>query len=213
MTHTIFLWIHIAAGSIALITGGIAAFAEKGGKLHLRSGRYFAFAMAITAISAVLLSILNYNPFLLSIGFFTAYLVGSGYLWAQRIPLKRRHLMGRYIGVAGIFTALGMFYVAISFTVLNVVLLVFGSILAIFSISDAFRQSPPKNPIALHGGRMGGAYIAATTAFLVVNVEWAIVAWLLPTAIGSPLITYALWKYGKRREKPVKSKNESASIS
>jgi len=199
MTHTVFLWIHIIAGSVALIIGGIAALAEKGGKLHLRTGFYFAVAMAITAISAVVLSILNYNPFLLSIGFFTAYLVGSGYLWAQRIPLARRHVLGRYIGAAGIITAIGMFYTAIDGSSWNVVLLVFGSILAIFSGSDAFRQKPPKNPIALHGGRMGGAYIAATTAFLVVNVEWTVVAWLLPTAIGSPLIAISLRRFAKRR--------------
>jgi len=200
MTHTVFLWIHIAAGSLALIAGGISAFAAKGSPLHLRSGRYFVISMAITAISALVLSVLNYNPFLLSIAFFTAYLIGSGYLWAQRIPLARRHLIGRRVGVLGLLTAAGMFYTAIDGTSWNVVLLVFGSILAVMSGADAFRQKPPKNPIALHGGRMGGAYIAATTAFLVVNVEWGVLGWLLPTAIGSPLIAYGLARYGKRKE-------------
>lgn len=199
MTHTIFLWIHIAAGSFALIAGGIAAIAEKGGPLHLRSGRYFALAMGITALSAILLSILRFNPFLLSIGFFTAYLTGCGYLWAQRIPLSRRHLIGKRLGILGLLTAAGMYYVAFAFPVLNVVLLVFGTILAAMSGADTFRQKVPKNPIALHGGRMGGAYIAATTAFLVVNVEWGVLPWLLPTVVGSPLIAIGIRRYAKRK--------------
>ncbi len=198
MTQTIFLWIHIAVGSIALLAGGIAAFAVKGSSLHKRSGRFFAMSMALTAVSAIALSIMNYNPFLLSIGFFTAYLVGSGYLWAQRMPLQRRYRMGRYIGMAGVLTAAGMFYVALSYPVMSVVLLVFGGILLFMAGADALRRKPPKNPIALHGGRMGGAYIAATTAFLVVNVEWTIAAWLLPTVVGSPLIAIGIRRYAKR---------------
>ena len=201
MTHTIFLWIHIAAGSFALISGGIAALAEKGGSLHLRSGRYFALAMGITAVSAVALSILNFNPFMLSIGFFTAYLTGGGYLWALRIPLQRRHAIGKRVGILGLITAAGMLYLAFSGSGINVVLLVFGSILTGLAGADAFRQKIPKNPVALHGGRMGGAYIAATTAFLVVNVQWGAVGWLLPTVIGSPLIAFALRKYARRRNR------------
>jgi hypothetical protein len=55
---------------------------------------------------------------------------------------------------------------------------------------------------------MGGAYIAASTAFLVVNVEWGVVGWLLPTAIGSPLIAFALRKYRKRRKQPAAGRAE-----
>jgi hypothetical protein len=43
---------------------------------------------------------------------------------------------------------------------------------------------------------MGGSYISAVTAFVVVNFQFqpGFVLWLLPTAIGSPLIAMAIRK-------------------
>jgi hypothetical protein len=52
-----------------------------------------------------------------------------------------------------------------------------------------------------HITRMMGAMIASYTAFLVVNVKMqpAWVLWLLPTLIGSGLITYYLRKFAPKK--------------
>jgi hypothetical protein len=51
-----------------------------------------------------------------------------------------------------------------------------------------------------HIAAMCGGYIATVTAFVVVNVQmnpgW--VPWLLPTAIGTPLIMRTIRKYKKQ---------------
>ena len=49
-----------------------------------------------------------------------------------------------------------------------------------------------KDRIVLHLNRMGGASIATLTAVFVVNVQTspAVIAWLLPTVVGTPLIIY-----------------------
>ncbi len=195
MTAQILLFIHIAAGTIALLSGGIAAFAKKGSKPHVLPGRIFATSMAITACSALALSILRPNTFLLAVGFFTLYLTGSGWLWARRIPLNRRASMGRYFGYFGLATALYMLYSAYTPGRINVVLLVFAAILLGMAGFDAFRRQRPKAPLELHGARMGGAYIAAFTAFVVVNIDFGIWGWLGPTIVGSALITLGIRRY------------------
>ncbi len=201
MIAQILLILHIAAGSLALLSGGVAAFAAKGGKLHTRLGRVFAFAMLVTAVFAVALSIIRPNTFLLAVGFFTLYLTGSGWLWARRIPLDRRAKLGRYVGYFGLATALYMLYAAYNPPAINIVLIVFAGILLSMASFDAFRKSRPKTPLALHGARMGGAYIAAFTAFVVVNIDLGIWGWLAPTVVGSPLITLGIWRYNNRKTK------------
>ena len=38
---TILMWIHIAGGSLALLSGAAAITARKGGPLHARAGTWF----------------------------------------------------------------------------------------------------------------------------------------------------------------------------
>jgi hypothetical protein len=58
--------------------------------------------------------------------------------------------------------------------------------------------------LLMHLQRMMGAYIASTTAFLVVNAKYlpfefpGFVFWLLPTAILTPLIIIWSKKYSKK---------------
>lgn len=205
MTATILLVIHIAGGTIALIAGGLAAFSAKGNKLHILSGRLFAIAMLFTAFSAIALSTMRSNYFLLAIGFFTFYLVGSGWLWAQRIPLVQREKMARWMGYFGLSASAYMLHVAYEPESINIVLVVFALIMLSMAIADAFRKKRPKDPLTLHGARMGGAYIAAFTAFVVVNIDLGVWGWLGPTLIGSPLIALGLRKYGRRKKNQGKS--------
>ena len=49
-----------------------------------------------------------------------------------------------------------------------------------------------KERIRLHGIFMGAGTISTVTAFSLTAIGGGIVIWLLPTAIGSPLISYTL---------------------
>jgi hypothetical protein len=77
------------------------------------------------------------------------------------------------------------------------VLIVFGSIAALMCLQDFRNYGAPARLklrwLTTHLQRMTGSYIAALTAFLVVNNTFlpAVVAWLLPTVVLTPLIT--LW--------------------
>ena len=87
------------------------------------------------------------------------------------------------------------------------VLSVFGTILLRFTIKDFSMYAQPGNfqPknrkwLILHIGQMSGAYIATVTAFLLNNFHihppW--VLWLLPTAVGIPLIIIASRNWTKK---------------
>ena len=85
---------------------------------------------------------------------------------------------------------------------IGVAALTFGGIGSIFLATDIknFIKGPKEKMHwwFTHLGSMSGSYIAATTAFLVVNIQlpqfnWTL--WLLPTLIGSILIVRAIRKY------------------
>ena len=82
----------------------------------------------------------------------------------------------------------------------NIVLTVFGVILAGFTITDTYhyikKEYLLKKRLARHISRMMGSYIAAVTAFLVVNLQFepAWVLWLLPTALLTPVLIYFIRK-------------------
>jgi len=200
MTIQILLIAHIVLGAIALIAGGVAAFSKKGNNFHRKSGKIFAVSMLLCALAAIALSTLKPNPFLFGIGLFTIYLVGSGWIWSFRTRQKLKESVAKYIGIFGLFAAAYLLFISFSGNGVNVVSAVFGSLMLVLSSTDIFRKLPPHKNMARHGGRMGGAYIAAFTAFLVVNIDFLppLMVWLLPTAIGTPLIIIGIGRWESR---------------
>ena len=71
---TILLLIHIAFGSVALLTAALAFLTEKGPKFHAKVGRIYALAMIGVGLSAVALWLLGSTDFLLFIAFFSTYM-------------------------------------------------------------------------------------------------------------------------------------------
>jgi len=194
------LYLHIAAGFIALAAGLAAAFFGKGSKRHTAAGRLFGFSMGLAALFAIALALWHPNPFLLGIGFFTLYLVSSGWVWIRRIPFISKVKIGKAIGIIGILSAGYMLSVGLRLSSGGVILYVFAGILTLFALSDLFVKTDPKKTAAKHGGRMGGALIAAITAFMATNVYFlpAMVVWLGPTIIGTPMIVLGIRKYYKK---------------
>jgi uncharacterized membrane protein len=103
--------LHIIAGAVALLSGGVALFALKGGKLHRKSGIIFVSAMLVmSAIGGVTATMKHYrlngqllNPQWSSViaGALTFYLVLTGFL-----TVRRRAEGSHWINASAMFIAL-----------------------------------------------------------------------------------------------------------
>ena len=210
----IFLPLHIVAGTAALLTGTVNILRKKGDPLHQRVGRIFFISMMLVGASALLLSVLHPNAFLFIVGVFTIYLVGT----AKRYLSLKDLAHGQKPGAIDLSLTIGMLVFGLAFLgygalllwqggAFGVVLLVFGS-LALRMVYSDFNNFRGRTKYAntwllVHLQRMIGGYIAAMTAFLVVNVQDTripgFVFWLLPTAILVPLIFRWSRHYGAPR--------------
>jgi len=199
-THKIFLFIHIVFGGMALATGLVAILSKKGNRIHRGGGKIFVGSMILTSVSAVILSFINPNPFLMAIGFFSLYLTLAGWIWALRLKEEIRMVWNKRVSVLGVLISIFMLYQAFANGKLNLVLLVFGIIQLVLAASGLFQKADRKKNIPRHVARIGGAYIATVTAFLVVNVDFlpGLILWLAPTVLGTILISVAITKWIKR---------------
>jgi len=197
----ILLVIHIIAGSIGLITGTINITRKKGDKLHKNVGLFFLYGMIINGIAGLLMTLIHSNPFLFIVGIFSIYMAATG----QRYLSLKGLLKGEKAKnidwiLSAIMLLFGIGFVIYGILILfssnnfGIVLLVFGFI-SISMVYQDFKNYKGKNSIKnfwllVHIQRMIGSYIAAATAFLVVNNTFlpAVVAWLLPTVLLVPLI-------------------------
>ena len=77
-------WMHIAAGSIALPAGAIAALAPKGRRLHSTAGTWFAVSMLVLGVTASILAWLTAQSGLGLGGLLTCYFVATSWVAARR---------------------------------------------------------------------------------------------------------------------------------
>lgn len=199
----LFLPLHIAAGTTGLLTGTVNILRKKGDPLHQRVGRIFFYSMMVVGASALLLSVLHRNAFLFIVGVFTIYLVGT----AQRYLSLKGLAKGQKPGPIDLALSIGMLFFGLAFLVYGALLLwrgaSFGAVLLVFGTIGSLMVKGDFNNyrgqakyaniwLLVHLQRMLGGYIAAMTAFFVVNVNNTgvpgIVAWLLPTAVFVPFI-------------------------
>jgi uncharacterized membrane protein len=201
----ILLIIHIIGGATGLITGTINLIRRKGDKFHKLIGKIFTYGMLTTGFSALVLAILRENYFLFIVGVFTIYLVGTGNRYIRLKSLghtQRTSALDWIITVGMLLTGLGFIGLGIRLLLLRnnfgIVLIVFGIVGLLFvsrDFSNYKGKFKAKNYWLLsHIQRMTGGYIAAMTAFLVVNAQYfpeeisPVIFWLLPTVILTPLI-------------------------
>jgi uncharacterized membrane protein len=77
--------LHIGGGAIALVSGAVAVFARKGGRLHRRAGTVFAASMFVMAIFAVYLAFAMPGQLVnVFIGIFAFYLVATAWMTVRR---------------------------------------------------------------------------------------------------------------------------------
>lgn len=217
MTH-ILLIIHIVAGFAALAAGFIAIITKKGNGWHIWSGRIYFWSMVLVSITALFLSVVRPNLFLLFISLFSFYLTWSGYQsirWKNKPLPAGIHIFNKLL--VPLFFVTGVIMIGLSLATLlgvirhqllqqsSIVLLVFGMIFAIFTARDlslrvGWMSRSKFQWMFDHIQGMLAAYIATFTAFLVVNVTFLpmVVVWLAPTVIGTPLIAYWVRKFKQK---------------
>ena len=188
LTQTI-LSIHIASGFTALTTGFFSMLNRKGGKNHRLTGKIFFGAMTGVFITAVVLSILKPNPFLFLVGFFSYYLACSGYraLYLKTHDLnKKPAAIDWIIGVAGMLAGIALLVFSLywfqSRGYWGLVPLTFGSFCLTTALNDfrnIYGAENKQHRLMSHGSRMGGAFAATVTAFIVVNFTLGAYTWVL----------------------------------
>ena len=195
------LAIHILAGTIALLCAALAVSSEKGKKFHVFSGRTYFWCMVGIFLTAIPMSIINSNIFLLLIAIFSFYLAFAGMRFAKN--RKGTATTIDWIAVSlMILSGLGMWALSIIYFINDnsqyITVLVFGFIALALGYGDyrshKNKAAKGKERIAKHLTNMMAGTIAVITAVLVVNVNiepiW--IWWLLPTAVITPIIFY--WK-------------------
>lgn len=211
----ILLVIHIIAGSIGLFTGTINIIRKKGDTTHRLVGKFFLYGMLINAVAGFLMSVIHKNLFLLIIAVFSFYMTATG----KRILSLKRLDKGQQVKRIDWILTFTMLFFALFFIVFGIYLKIndnnLGTVLIVFGVISALMARKDINIyqgnitiknywLLIHIQRMIGAYIAALTAFLVVNNTYLppVVAWLMPTVILTPLIFY--WSKKNAIKKPMR---------
>lgn len=203
------LVVHIAGGVIALLTGLVSIFSVKGSSTHRLAGKIYFVGMTAVFIGAVFTAIGHHKDFLLMVGFFSYYLTVRGYrvLFLKKLPegqkAKSIDWVIVIISATFIFTLLGWGFWALSLGEgIGIAALLFGILGSNFLLRDIKNfVRPPKEKMHWwysHIGSMGGSYISAVTAFVVVNIElpqYQWVLWVLPGILGGILITRTIRIY------------------
>jgi len=206
---TVTLWVHIAAGTLAMLGGAIAILTEKGGRTHRRAGKGFVVSMAVVAATAIALYPLaptTFRLFLAMVAVFSFYLVFSGYrVLSRKRPTDDAHFIDWAAVALVLLAGIGLLLIGGDWALRNQpfapVMLVFGGIGTLLGLQDVrlFRAAEGERPawILLHLQRMMAGYIAAVTAVSAVNFASLppYVSWLWPTIVGTPLIFWWSRKY------------------
>lgn len=206
------LWIHIAAGLIAIVAGFVALHVRKGGPTHVASGRAFAVAMLAMTLSAGLIaSLLRPNPGNTVAAGLTLYLVATAWLAVRIGPERARPL---YLALTTFAIGLGGYDLALVRVAWQApgrlvdgipaaALIMFGVVTLIAVIGDLrlLRRGRLQGPsrILRHLWRMGFAlWIAALSFFLGQADEFPIavrqsgVLFLPPLVVTASLLFWVL---------------------
>lgn len=207
------VWIHVAAGITALLSGVFAYLFRKKKENHKKAGKIYFLAMTVIFITGIFLSVVKGLLFFFFIAVFTFYLA----LVAKRAFKLKGILKGEKVSltdyiiqiISGI-TFLGLIglgiYSFIRSGSFNAIIPVFFGAIGMSGVIQnlrLYRKIPEDKMfwLKIHVGNMMGSYIGAITAFLVNQSEYfpipPYILWLAPTFIVLPLMRTELKKIGK----------------
>lgn len=206
------LMLHIAGGALSLLSGLGAMVTSKGSTLHRRFGKIYFYSMTAVFVGALATAIGHHRDFLLMVAFFSYYLTVRGY---RILYLKKLHLGQRPAALDWIIIAVSAVFIVsllgwgawalMQGAGMGIVGIAFGAIGSTFLWKDirSFRIPPQEKMHWWYGhiNAMGGSYISAVTAFVVVNIQigqlnWLL--WLLPSVIGGTMIGRTIRHYRKK---------------
>jgi len=204
--------IHIFFGGIALFVAPAAMLTRKGALWHRRWGKIYFWAMAVVAVTAVVMSLVRSGLFLLLIALFSFYLAFTGYRILSRKTPQQRPNGADWTGVCTVLIgSLILFAYGVHLMLTSsfgTVAIVFGALGIFFAVTDIRTfVHPPTEKQAwwyTHMTRMLGAYIATVTAFSVVNFRFLppVARWLWATAVGTVGIAIWVRYYRKKFDRP-----------
>lgn len=100
--------VHIVAGSLGILTGFVALYATKGGRVHRRSGMVFVYAMLVMAVTGAMIAAIGGNEGSVIGGVLTAYLVVTAFT-AVRPPAADARRTDVMLMLAALTVAIGAF--------------------------------------------------------------------------------------------------------
>ena len=202
-------WIHASLGMVCMVSGVLALTARKTKGRHPNAGRVFTVALVL-AFAAILLNIVvRKNVFMLGMGWLAVYTGAEG--WRALLRFKGRlapeptafdYILGGTTALLSVgLAAFGVRVFVSSNNLMGFVCVGFG-LLGLYLLRGAWQRwkaPPPKQQwLEVHIGMMLGAFSAAVTAFLAVQLsghlggfEWMV--WVAPTLI--------IWRYGSYEAK------------
>lgn len=195
---SIILLLHIVGGSIGLFSGMFIIFLRKADQRHQILGKIFSYALGFSMLASFAISMPKKDIFLFCIGVWTLYMIVTG---NRVLKLKNLEAVAKIdYFLSGTMLVFGVSFIGygilqlISQQSMSVVSILFGliSLFLVYNDIKLYRgQTNFKNACQLaHIQKMMGSFIAALTAFIVVNNTMlpGLIAWLLPTMVLTPLI-------------------------
>ena len=100
--YTISKFLHLGAGTLALVTFWTAGFARKGGALHVRVGKIYLLAMCLVMATALVMCTILYGQGKVVSASFLAYLivVTAGGCWNAWRAVRGKPSWERFTGLA-----------------------------------------------------------------------------------------------------------------
>ncbi len=220
--YSILLIIHVICGFTALITGAFAMLLNKNIKKHKLFGKTYYWSMIGVFLTVVPMYFIKGNAilFLFLVGIFSTYLAVAGRRYLTLNNRAKNLRSSDYIVVGFVFiTALsmivfGIYDMLITQNGTGIIVMVFGTILLSNTVQDIrfLRKvyqgvKGLRKPLYNHISRMGGAYIATFTAFMVNNFSLVLpfyITWFLPAIVGATLINLTIRRMQNKRKAKVK---------
>ncbi len=203
------IYIHAFFGGIGLITGMISVIVKKGGIIHKKAGKLFAYSMIISSLISLFVAKMpnHESTFLFLIGVYTIYLVLAG---NRALTFKDKSKINPTLtdkAISGTMLLMSLTMITIGIVAFirqtenGILYVFFGGVGLMNTLKDfydfqtkAFTEK--KNAwLISHLGGMVGAFIASITAFLVAGLNiGTVIVWITPTILGT---IYIMW-WGKK---------------
>lgn len=205
--HSTNIILHVITGTLGLLLGVIAIASRKGGKLHVKSGKWFLKLLTVVCLTGLLgIFVFKRNSFLIVITLLSAYQGFSGY----RVLQTKSNQFYWIDFMAALITISSCFYFLYYFQSIGMFwspIITYSTIgwLSAVILYDFLRYFIPKHRykqlwLKEHILKMIAAWSALFSAFTgTVLEEFQPHSQYLPSVIGNILIVYFLIKFSKKK--------------